>query len=419
MAQPTADYMALTEATVPAYLAARPALRNRLGGTPAQWRVREVGDGNLNLVFLVHGPAGAVCVKQALPYVRVAGPDWQMPLDRAYFEYSYYERVGPHVGALAPSILDYDAGKFCLVMEVLAPHIILRRGLIAGHRYPGAATAVADYIARASFFTSDLARPFEAKADDIALFAGNQATARITVDLVFADPYRIAPRNRWTSPQLDDIAAAFRADAPLKIAAAGFGQKYLTCPQALLHGDLHTGSVMVTETDTRVIDPEFCNVGPIGFDLGAFVANMLMAYFAQPGHAEHPGARDDLREWLLEQVEPFWSQFAARFLVLWRAHAAGDAFPATLFTDPASVDALRRAQEAFVAGLFADTVGYAGIEIIRRILGFAHNADFEAIADPDRRAACERAALRLAHTMLVQPARFTTPADLVAAARAA
>ena len=39
-------------------LAGLPDLRARLGGKPAEWRVREVGDGNLNLVFIVEGPAG-------------------------------------------------------------------------------------------------------------------------------------------------------------------------------------------------------------------------------------------------------------------------------------------------------------------------------------------------------------------------
>ena len=53
-------------------------VRTLLDGPPAAWRVREVGDGNLNLVFIVEGRTGSVCVKQALPYVRVAGPGWPM-----------------------------------------------------------------------------------------------------------------------------------------------------------------------------------------------------------------------------------------------------------------------------------------------------------------------------------------------------
>ena len=49
-------------------------VRGRARRPAEAWRIREVGDGNLNLVFLVDGPRGSVCIKQALPYVRVAGP---------------------------------------------------------------------------------------------------------------------------------------------------------------------------------------------------------------------------------------------------------------------------------------------------------------------------------------------------------
>ena len=80
-------YQALAEDGVAAYLAGLPDIRTRLGGAPEAWRVREVGDGNLNLVFIVEGPAGDVCVKQALPYVRLVGESWPLPLLRAWFEH--------------------------------------------------------------------------------------------------------------------------------------------------------------------------------------------------------------------------------------------------------------------------------------------------------------------------------------------
>ena len=187
--------------------------------------------------------------------------------------------------AWRPEIHHYDPALFALVMEQLSPHIIMRRGLIEGRRYPDAARHVGDYIARASFFTSDLAIPLEQKFAGVADFANNLALRRITAELVFTDPYRVMERNRWTSPELDDVAARIRADGPLKIAAARRGHQFLASSQALIHGDLHTGSVMVTESDTRVIDPEFAVYGPIGFDLGAFLANLLMSYYSQPGHA--------------------------------------------------------------------------------------------------------------------------------------
>ena len=55
--------------------------------------------------------------------------------------------------------------------------------------------------------------------------------------------------------------------------------------QALLHGDLHTGSVLVTPNTTHVIDAEFATYGPMAFDVGKFMANLLLAFFACDGHA--------------------------------------------------------------------------------------------------------------------------------------
>src|SRR6516164_8044170 len=129
-------YRILDTDTVPALIGALPGIPARLGGAPESWRVHEVGDGNLNLVFIVEGPAGSVCVKQALPYVRVAGPSWPMSPERAFFEHSYYEAVAPHTEGLIPRIYHYDPRLYCIVMERLSPHIILRQGLIGGRHYP-------------------------------------------------------------------------------------------------------------------------------------------------------------------------------------------------------------------------------------------------------------------------------------------
>ena len=46
----------------------------------------------------------------------------------------------------------------------------------------------------------------------------NGEICRLTEQVIFTDPYYDAPVNRHTSPQLDDLAAAFRADAQAKAA---------------------------------------------------------------------------------------------------------------------------------------------------------------------------------------------------------
>ena len=193
----------------------------------------------------------------------------------------------------------------------------------------------------------------------------------------------------------------------------------MTSAQALIHGDLHTGSIMVTREDTRVIDPEFAFIGPIGFDVGAVIGNLLLAFFAQEGHEAASGARDAYRDWILMQAEKVWSGFHRRFLEFWRAAPAGDAYPASLFSSDEDRAAMEKERARFMRALFEDALAFAGAKMIRRILGLAHVEDLEAIADPERRARCEVKALRLARELLVGPNHFSSMADVVGAARAA
>ena len=74
-------YTRLDTASLADYLAGLPALRARLGGSPSAWRIREVGDGNLNQVFLVDGPDGSLCVKQSMPHIR-AIESWRLSVER-------------------------------------------------------------------------------------------------------------------------------------------------------------------------------------------------------------------------------------------------------------------------------------------------------------------------------------------------
>jgi 5-methylthioribose kinase len=399
----TGAYVALTEATVADFLGTVPGLAARLGGDPAGWQVREVGDGNLNLVFVVSGPAGGLVAKQALPYVRMVGESWPLPLTRAYHERIALADQARLAPTRVPALYHHDDGMALTVMELLDPHVILRRELVAGRRYPAMARHLGEFCADALFFSSDLAVPAAEGRARIARYLGNSAMCRITEDLIFDEPYYAAPMNAH-SPALDDLVATIRADIPLKVAVQEMKLRFLAAPEALLHGDLHTGSVMVTATDTRVIDPEFAIHGPIGFDVGMVIANLWMAHFAQPGLGGGAGFAD----WLLAQAETLWRTFATRFAGHMRASAAqdgneGGALYARTRGDPAFLEA---AIAARIAAIWSDMLGFAGCEIIRRILGLAHVADFEAIADPGLRAACEREALHFARDLLVERAGF-------------
>ena len=316
------EYRILHEADLRDYLAGLPAVAARLGGAPASWTISEVGDGNLNLVFIVKGAAGGIAVKQALPYVRLVGESWPLPLSRSHYEYlalTHQARLAP---GLVPAVLHHNEGLALVVMELLEPHIIMRKGLVAGTLYPRFVGDIATFLARTLFFSSDLALPAARKKEGIAAFAGNHALCKITEDLIFTDPYRVAEQNRWTQPWLDATAAAFREDLDLHVAVSRLKLKFLNAPEALIHGDLHTGSIMVTEGSTVVIDPEFAFYGPMGFDIGAVIGNLLMAYLASAGHERSPGGRRLFEVWVLETIENVWTEFAREFLELWRTEGS-------------------------------------------------------------------------------------------------
>jgi len=405
-------YRVLETADIAAVLAPMPQVAARLGGGPADWRVAEVSDGNMNRVFRVDGPAGGVAAKQSLPYIRVV-EDWAFPVDRIEYEVAALRHAAMAAPGRVPEVLHYDPALGLAVLELLTPHVVLRDGLVAGRIYPEFAGQAGDFLARTLLLGSDFALDTEAKKALMARFAGNAHLCQTTEDVVFTGPYHDAPLNRWTSPQLDPDVRALRGDTDAKLAAAEMKRRFRTATETLIHGDLHTGSFMVTETDTRAIDFEWAFHGPMGFDIGALIGNLLLARISQPALGEQAGEdRRPVTDWLDACIPSLWHRFRAGFLDLAESHDGGGQFPAALFPDR---NVARTALDGFLDQVWRDAVGFAAAKMIRRLIGISHVADFESIADPDQRAVPERIALRFARSMLVERDRYPSPESLVAA----
>jgi 5-methylthioribose kinase len=167
----------------------------------------------------------------------------------------------------------------------------------------------------------------------------------------------------------------------------------MTSAQALLHGDLHTGSVMVGEREgapvVRVFDPEFSFVGPIGYDLGLYWANALVS-------AERARALGSLTDHA-DQLALSWEAFEAEFRALWPTRT-------DTFFDDAYLD-------RFLRKVWTESVGYAGAEIIRRIIGFAHLTDLTTLPNP---VPASRRALLIGRELIVRRGELNTPNDVQA-----
>ncbi|TPL83030.1 S-methyl-5-thioribose kinase [Mesorhizobium sp. B2-3-13] len=393
-------FEALSVETLATRLSTNEALCAKIGKDASAWKVREVGDGNLNLVFIVEGASGGAIVKQALPYVRLVGDSWPLPLKRSFFEYHALTRQEARAPGSVPAIYYFDEVQALIIMEYLSPHIILRRALIEGRQLPNIARDIGLFMARTLFRGSDLSMVTKERKADLALFADNVELCDITENLVFSDPYFDAKMNRHTSPQLDGLVAELRADRELKVEAQRLKHLFTANAETLLHGDLHSGSIMVTDQETRMIDPEFAFYGPMAFDVGMLLANFWMSFFSQRGH-EQKGMRDAMRAYLLDVVVETWAVFRTEFSHLWRTERTGMLYQKSLFEDQGDRLGAEQALDHVLHQIWTDLLGFAGIEVHRRILGLAHNADFETIADEDLRASCEAKALKFGRHIAV------------------
>ncbi|QHW30667.1 S-methyl-5-thioribose kinase [Paenibacillus rhizovicinus] len=355
----------------------------------AQLACREIGDGNLNLVFHITDTSSSrsIIMKQALPYAKVVGESWPLTLDRARIESEALMLQGSLAPGLVPDVYLYDPELALTVMEDLSDHVIMRQGLMNGTRYPLFAGHISTFLAQTLFFTSDLGRNQQEKKLLVRSFT-NPELCKITEDLIFDDPYRDAETNSFEETIRDEAQALWN-DEELHLEVALLREKFLTRAQALLHGDLHTGSIFITPESTKVIDPEFAYFGPMGFDIGAVLANLLLNFAAREGWDKSEAERERYRAYLLDTVTDIWTQFQDKFLALWEEHG---------------VDRLANTapgyKENYMQRLLQDTIGYAGCKMVRRIVGLAHVADIDKLQDASAREQAQRLALRIGKSLI-------------------
>ncbi|WP_405078020.1 S-methyl-5-thioribose kinase [Pectobacterium versatile] len=348
----------------------------------------EIGDGNLNLVFKIKDEAGVsrVIVKQALPYVRCVGESWPLTLDRARIEAETLLTHARFCPQHTVTVLYHDPELAVMVQEDLSDHRIWRSELVNGADYPQAAAQLGEYLAQTLFHTSDFYQhPHEKKAA-VSQFT-NPELCQITEDLFFTDPYIDHERNQFDAALTPDVHA-LREDRALKLAVAGLKHRFLSKAEALLHGDIHSGSIFVAEGRLKAIDAEFGFYGPIGFDAGTAIGNLLLNYCGLPGLLA-PREAAAGRERRLEDIRTLWQTFSARFLALSESESR----------DPALAESGYAA--LFLQQVWRDVVGYCGTELIRRTIGLAHVADLDSIQETEARLACQRHAISLGRTLVL------------------
>lgn len=396
------DYEFLTVDTVADYIRTVPTLADLIDPDDLV-SVDEIGDGNLNLVFVAKDSAGrGLCLKQSLPYVRMTGPDWPMTPERSRLEADSLRIHAPLAPGLVSEVLHYNHDRFIIALEDLSDHTVWRTALNEGLVHDGAAAAAGRYVAGVALGTSVLGLEREELAERLAASV-NPQLCQITEDLVFTEPSVDAGRNSTIEANTQD-AVELSGDAEFVAAMGRAKWLFMTKAEALIHGDLHTGSIMVrspegsTECDSiKVFDSEFAFYGPVAFDLGALWANYTIAAARAFALGE-----DDRAQWALDLVTQTWDAFEEEFRRRWP-----DRLDQRVWGDPFLEELLATwQQEAWL---------FAAAKMSRRIVGAAKTTDIETLPENLREGAA-RGVLQTARRAVREAAADSSPKAFTALA---
>ncbi len=363
----------------------------------AVFECTEIGDGNLNLVFRILDVKNdkSIIVKQALPYVRAAGEDWPLDINRGEIETRILKIEYDLTEGLVPEVFFFDPEMFCMVMEDLRGYIIMRYGLLEAEQYPKFADQISDFLVKTLLLTSDLVMDKKDKKESVKSFI-NPELCEITEDLVYTEPFNVGARNNMEEFLVDFHYEEIVQDKELSLEVAKLKVDFMTNAQSLLHGDLHTGSIFVNEDSTKVIDPEFAFYGPMAYDIGALIANLIMNYISTQAIIEDDHVRSTHSDYLNKMIIDTVNLFKSKSLALW---------------DEVVTDEMAKKEgfkEWFIDDVLVNAAGVAGCEMIRRTVGFAHVKDIDSIPDDAKREKAKKDNLTLAKVLIKNRSQITT-----------
>lgn len=116
--------------------------------------VKEIGDGNLNYVYIVtnsKNPEETVILKQAVPFLRVVGESWPLDIERMNFEVAALKKEYEICPSLVPEVYFNDNEMSLVIMQNLNKHAIVRGEMNKGVRFPKLPDHVSTFLARMAF----------------------------------------------------------------------------------------------------------------------------------------------------------------------------------------------------------------------------------------------------------------------------
>lgn len=365
-------------------------------------KVCEIGDGNINYVFKVEDIKSkkSVVIKQADKLLRSSGRP--LDVDRNRIEAEVLKFYGEVASDYVPKIYHYDEVMCALTMEDISEYENLRHGLMKKKIYKNFAEDITTFMVNTLISTMDIVMNPWKKKEDVKKYI-NIELCDITEKLVFTDPYT---NHFGTNIVLDEsrefVKKEIYDDEDLVFEAGKLKYKFMNNPQSLLHGDLHSGSIFVTESKTKVIDPEFAFYGPIGYDLGNVVGNLFFSYIHSDIVMSDEVEKRAYLNYLETTIAEIMDKFTDKF---------GRAYDEKVI-DPMAKNPLYK--KWMIASILEDAAGMAGTEVIRRTIGDSKVKEIESIESIEARVYMDKFLILLGKSLIKDRYKIKTGKDYVA-----
>ncbi|SDN39332.1 S-methyl-5-thioribose kinase [Acetanaerobacterium elongatum] len=366
----------------------------------AKFECKEIGDGNLNYVFrLVDANTGkSIIVKQAGEATRISA-EMKLSTDRGRIEAKILGIQASYAPGLVPEVYLYDKVMCAMIMEDMIGHTIMRAALMRHEKFPRFAEDISTFLVNTLLLSTDIVMNHKEKKANVQSFI-NPDLCEISEDLVYSEPFiDYNKRNNVFPANAEFVKKELYEDKALHLEAAKLKFEFMNNAQALIHGDLHTGSIFINKDHTFIFDPEFAFYGPMGYDIGNVIANMFFAWCNADATIEDPAQRADYCGWIVDTIEEIVDKFIVKFKAAYAANVKDILAKTEGFVD------------WYLGTVLADTAGVAGLEAIRRTVGMANVKDITTIPDTEKRARAERIVITLAKEFIKNRDSFKSGKD--------
>ncbi|HHX92835.1 MAG TPA: S-methyl-5-thioribose kinase [Clostridiales bacterium] len=365
----------------------------------AQLVAEEIGDGNINYVYRIKDKDSgkSIIVKHAENELRIYKARF-VGTERNRIEYEVLELQRKLAPDYIPELYLYDEENNNIFMEDMQGYENMRYELCDHKIFPHVAGHLADFCARVYMNTTDMVVGAMEKKELVKRYT-NVYPCEITERHVLTEPYQDLDEN-GVCPENDAFMRKMIYENEELHARVGvLKDRFQTKAQALIHGDLHTGSIFVTPERTCILDPEFAFYGPVGYDTGNVIANLIFAY-ANAGVTMEDGSEKAIYiDWLLQTIEEFTDEFRKRAIAVLKENSTDLMMQSDLFFD------------LYLDDISLDAAGYAGTELIRRTVGSSGVRDIAGIKNESAKARAEKICLDAGILFIMESERFRNGKD--------